>query len=110
MKMTLKRTRPDGSPMFAPAHHGLAVDRARHVGDPVALVVAETRAQAEDAADLVRVDYEPLPSVTDTGSAAQPGSAPVWDECPDNVCIRPETRRPPTRPSRRPRTWCGAAT
>jgi carbon-monoxide dehydrogenase large subunit len=85
MKMTLKRTRPDGSPMFAPPHRGLAVERARHVGDPVALVVAETRAQAEDAADLVRVDYEPLPSVTDTALAPQPGSAPVWDECPDNV-------------------------
>src|SRR5689334_2994043 len=85
MKMTLKRTRPDGSPMFAPPHRGLAVDRARHVGDPVALVVAQTHAQAEDAADLVRVDYEPLPAVTDTATASQPGSPPVWDECPDNV-------------------------
>ena len=85
MKMTLKRARPDGSPMFAPPHRGLALDRARHVGDPVALVVAETHAQAEDAADLVRVDYDPLPSVTDTGTASEPGSAAVWDECPDNV-------------------------
>jgi aerobic carbon-monoxide dehydrogenase large subunit len=85
MKMTLKRTRPDGSPMFAPPHRGLAVDRARHVGDPVVLVVAETHAQAEDAAELVRVDYEPLPSVTDTATASQPGTPPVWDECPDNV-------------------------
>ncbi len=85
MKMTLKRARPDGSPMFAPPHRGLALDRARHVGDPVALVVAGTHAQAEDAADLVRVDYDPLPSVTDTGTASEPGSAAVWDECPDNV-------------------------
>ena len=85
MKMTLKRARPDGSPMFAPPHRGLAPDRARHVGDPVALVVAETHAQAEDAADLVRVDYDPLPSVTDTATASEPGSAAVWDECPDNV-------------------------
>src|SRR6478672_8032381 len=85
MKMTLRRTRPDGSPMFAPAHRGLAVDRARHVGDPVAIVIAETQAQAEDAADLVRVDYEPLPAITDTGLAAQAGSPAVWDECPDNV-------------------------
>ncbi|HKW94703.1 MAG TPA: xanthine dehydrogenase family protein molybdopterin-binding subunit [Methylomirabilota bacterium] len=85
MKMTLKRARPDGSPMFAPPHRGLAVDRARYVGDPVALVVAESRAQAEDAAELVRVDYDPLPSVTDTGTASAQGSAPVWDECPDNV-------------------------
>ena len=42
-------------------------------------------AQAEDAAELVRIDYEPLPSVTATDEAARPGSPPVWDECPDNV-------------------------
>src|SRR5262250_2375117 len=51
MKMTLKRKRPDGSPMFAPPHRGLTSDRVRYVGDPVALVVAETLAQAEDAAE-----------------------------------------------------------
>ena len=84
MQMTLKRTRPDGSPMFAPPHRGLAQERVRYVGDPVALVVAETRAQAEDAAELVHVDYEPLPSVTSTADAI--GGAPVWDECPDNIC------------------------
>jgi carbon-monoxide dehydrogenase large subunit len=83
MQMTLKRKRPDGSPMFAPPHHGLTQDRVRYVGDPVALVVAETRAQAEDAAELVAIDYEPLPSVTSTAEAI--GGAPVWDECPDNV-------------------------
>jgi len=83
MQMTLKRKRPDGSPMFAPPHRGLAQDRVRYVGDPVALVVAETRAQAEDAAELVDIDYEPLPSVTSTAAAV--GGAPVYDECPDNV-------------------------
>jgi acyl-CoA synthetase (AMP-forming)/AMP-acid ligase II len=85
MQMALKRKRPDGSPMFAPPHRGLTQDRVRYVGDPVALVVAETRAQAEDAADLVRVDYEPLPSVTSTAEAAGTGSPAVWDECPDNI-------------------------
>jgi carbon-monoxide dehydrogenase large subunit len=85
MQMTLKRRRPDGSPMFAPPHRGLSVERARYVGDPLVLVIAETRAQAEDAADLVRIDYEPLPAVTDTAGAAAPGSPAVWDECPDNV-------------------------
>jgi aerobic carbon-monoxide dehydrogenase large subunit len=85
MTMTLKRKRPDGSPMFARPHRGLTRDRARYVGDPVALVVAETRSQAEDAAELVQVDYEPLPSVTATADATRPGAAPVWDECPDNV-------------------------
>jgi carbon-monoxide dehydrogenase large subunit len=83
MRMTLKRKRPDGSPMFAPPHRGLARERARYVGDPLALVVAETAALAEDAAELVRVDYEPLPSVTSTAEAV--GGAPVWDECPDNI-------------------------
>src|SRR3989440_5335616 len=64
MKMTLKRKRPDGSPMFAPPHPGLVRDVARYVGDPVAMVVAETRAQAEDAAEAVAIDYEALPSLT----------------------------------------------
>jgi len=86
MTMTLKRKRPDGSPMFARPHRGLTRDRVRYVGDPIALVVAETRAQAEDAADLVQIDYEPMPSVTATAEATQPGAAPVWDECPDNIC------------------------
>src|SRR5512145_2378435 len=83
MQMTLKRKRPDGSPMFAPPHHGLTQGRARYVGDPVALVIAESRAQAEDAAERLAVDYEPLPAVTSTAEAI--GGAPVWDECPDNV-------------------------
>ncbi len=83
--MALKRQRPDGSPMFAPPHPGLARGRVRFVGDPVALVVAESVVQAKDAAELVAVDYEPLPSVTATAEAARPGAPPVWDECPDNV-------------------------
>jgi aerobic carbon-monoxide dehydrogenase large subunit len=83
MKMTLKRTRPDGSPMFAPPHHGLTRDRVRYVGDPVAMVVAETLAQAEDAAERLVIDYEPLASVTSTAEAI--GGPAVWDECPDNV-------------------------
>jgi len=83
MKMTLKRKRPDGSPMFAPPHHGLTRDRVRYVGDPVAMVIAETLAQAEDAAERLTIDYEPLPAVTSTADAV--GGPAVWDECPDNV-------------------------
>src|SRR5262245_10030282 len=83
MRMTLKRKRPDGGPMFAPPHHGLTQGRVRYVGDPVALVVAETRAQAEDAAELLRIDYEPLLAVTATAEAI--GGPAVWDECSDNV-------------------------
>ena len=83
MQMTLKRKRPDGSPMFAPPHRGLTADRVRYVGDPVAMVIAETLAQAEDAAEQLRIDYEPLPSVTSTDDAI--GGPAVWDECADNV-------------------------
>src|SRR5215813_1350106 len=83
MKMTLKRKRPDGSPMFAPPHRGLTQDRARYVGDPIALVIASTAAQAADAVELVRVDYEPLPAVTSTAEAI--GGPVVWDDCPDNI-------------------------
>jgi len=84
-KATMPRKRPDGSPMFAPQRPALVVDRVRYVGDPVAMVIADSLAQAKDAADLVVVDYEPLPSVTDTAHAVEPGAPAVWDECPDNV-------------------------
>ncbi|HEU0156473.1 MAG TPA: xanthine dehydrogenase family protein molybdopterin-binding subunit, partial [Stellaceae bacterium] len=81
MAMRLQRKRPDGSPMFARPHPGLARGEVRYVGDPVALVVAESEAQAKDAAELVAAAYEELPSVTDTAAAALPGAPPVWAEC-----------------------------
>jgi carbon-monoxide dehydrogenase large subunit len=84
MDVPLQRKRPDGSPMFARAHLGLAQDTVRYVGEPVAFVVAETLAQAKDAAELIDIDYEVLPSVTDTAEAAE-GKIAVWDECPDNI-------------------------
>ena len=82
---TLKRTRPDGTPMFGRVHPVLAKDRVRYVGEPVAMVVAETLAQAKDGAELIEVDYDSLRSVTATSDATVPGSAAVWDECPDNI-------------------------
>src|SRR5262249_47838817 len=59
-KAAMPRKKADGSPMFAPQRPALVVDRARYVGDPVAMVIAETLAQAKDAAELVEIDYEPL--------------------------------------------------
>jgi carbon-monoxide dehydrogenase large subunit len=84
MGVPFQRKRPDGSPMFARGHLGLAQGKVRFVGEPVAFVVAETLAQARDAAELVAVDYEILPSVTDTADAVEAKVA-VWDECPDNI-------------------------
>src|SRR5438128_10544621 len=84
MGVPFQRKRPDGSPMFARAFLGLAQGTVRHVGEPVAFVVAETLAQAKDAAELIDIDYEALPSVTDTAEAAE-GKIAVWGECPDNI-------------------------
>jgi carbon-monoxide dehydrogenase large subunit len=74
-----------------PMHPILARDRVRHVGDPVAFVVAETQEQARDAAELVEVDYESLPAVATTGEATKQGAPLVWDGATNNVCF--ETQR-----------------
>jgi aerobic carbon-monoxide dehydrogenase large subunit len=84
-KAAMPRKKADGSPMFAPQRPALVIDRARYVGDPVAMVIADSLAQAKDAAELVAVDYEPLPSVTSTADAALPEAPRVWDENPDNI-------------------------
>ncbi|HEX6149671.1 xanthine dehydrogenase family protein molybdopterin-binding subunit [Nocardioides sp.] len=80
-------------PLFAQANdavprYALAKGRVRYVGDPVALVVAETRAQAVDATELVDVDYAPLPVVVDPEAAAEPGAPEVHEELPRNIAIR----------------------
>ncbi len=76
----------DGSPMAEPPHYPLAVDRVRHVGDPVAVVIAETVEAAKDATELVEVEYESLPAVTDAISAAADGAPVVWPQARNNVC------------------------
>ena len=74
--------------MKIPAHYPLAVDRARYMGDAVAVVIAESPYVARDAAELVEVDYEPLPAVADPAKALERGAPAVHDEAPDNVCFR----------------------
>ncbi|MEN7526734.1 xanthine dehydrogenase family protein molybdopterin-binding subunit [Cupriavidus sp. DL-D2] len=75
----------DGSPMKEPPHPALARGKARHVGDQVALVIAESLQQARDAAELVDVDYEELPAVVSPADAAA-ASTLVHDDVPDNTC------------------------
>ncbi|HEY1298498.1 MAG TPA: molybdopterin cofactor-binding domain-containing protein, partial [Chloroflexota bacterium] len=65
----------------------LSVDRVRHVGEPIAVVIAATAAQARDAVDLVEVEYATLPAVADIAEALQPGAPRVWDAVPDNVAL-----------------------
>jgi aerobic carbon-monoxide dehydrogenase large subunit len=81
------RKRRDGSPAFPTPRPALLGERVRHVGDPVALVIAETHVQALDAADLLRIDYEPRPAVAGTANALRPGAPAVWDEVPDNIAF-----------------------
>ena len=76
----------DGSPMVEPPHPPLVPDRVRHVGDQVAVVIAETKAQAKAAAALVEVDYEPLPAVALLADATADGASLVWDDAPGNIC------------------------
>lgn len=71
-----------------PAHMPLAIDAARYVGDPVAIVIAESQSAASDAAELVAVDWEVLPSVTSTEKAAAKGSPQIHEVAPDNVAFR----------------------
>lgn len=84
-KAAMPRKKRDGSPMFAPPRPVLVTERARFVGDAVAMVVAETLAQAKDAAELIEVEWDPLPAVTDVQEAARPGAPRLWDENPDNI-------------------------
>ena len=81
------REKADSSPMFSPPNRPLRQERVRYVGDYIAFVVAESHSQARDAAELVMVDYEPLPAVTATEDTVRDGAPAVWDEVPDNVCF-----------------------
>jgi aerobic carbon-monoxide dehydrogenase large subunit len=84
---------PGGLPCFWPVsedikmvpHRPLTTDRARFAGDGVAVVIAESRAAAKDAAELVEVDYEPLPAVTDVEAALTDGAPQVHDDAPGNI-------------------------
>ncbi|MGB7098637.1 MAG: xanthine dehydrogenase family protein molybdopterin-binding subunit, partial [Xanthobacteraceae bacterium] len=76
---------PKGFPTTRPV---LLADRVRRVGDYVAFVVAESEAQARDAAELVAVDYQPLPALVDLEAAAKPTAAKIWDDCPKgNIAV-----------------------
>jgi aerobic carbon-monoxide dehydrogenase large subunit len=75
-------------PLIVPPRFALAGERVRHVGDPVAFVVAETHDIARDAAELVAVDYRVLPAVADAPAALRDGAPRLWDEAPGNLAFR----------------------
>ena len=88
LQTVVARNRADGSPMPRPPYWPLAVGHVRFVGDAVVAVVADTQAQAQDAAELVEIAYSILPAVTSAVEARKAGAAAVWPElAPDNVCF-----------------------
>jgi len=77
----------DGSEMRKPARYALATDKVRFFGDPVAVVVAESVAQAKDAAEAIEVDIESLPAVSQASEAAKPGAPLIYDDAPGNIAL-----------------------
>jgi aerobic carbon-monoxide dehydrogenase large subunit len=86
-KFDMKLTGPGGGAVFIGPNALLPADKARHVGEAVAMVVAETKAQAMDAAEAVEVRYEELPFVLHSEDAMRPGAPVLWDEVPNNVTV-----------------------
>jgi carbon-monoxide dehydrogenase large subunit len=77
----------DGSKLVASQRPALAGERAMHVGEAVAMVIAETALAAQDAAEFVHVEYEPLTPVTDAREALKPGAPQLWREAPNNLTV-----------------------
>ncbi|MGA7003267.1 MAG: xanthine dehydrogenase family protein molybdopterin-binding subunit, partial [Pseudolabrys sp.] len=86
-KFDMKLHGPGGSEIFIGPHLLLPHDKARHVGEAVAMVVAETQAQALDAAEAVTIEYEELPCVIHSEDAMKPGTPAVWDQVRDNILV-----------------------
>ena len=86
-KFDMKLGAPGGGTVFIGPHLLLPADKARHVGEAVAMVVAASKVQAMDAAEAVEVQYEELPFVLHSEDAMRPGAPVVWDEVPNNVLV-----------------------
>ena len=86
-KFDMKLHAPGGGAVFSGPHMLLPADKARHVGEVVVMVVAETKAQAMDAAEAIEVKYEELPFVLHSEDAIKPGAPTIWDQVPDNMPV-----------------------
>ncbi len=83
-----KFQRPNGEPLYRPPFPGLTRDRVRWAGDYVAVIVAETLAEAQEAAELIVVDYQPLPVVVSTEDACSDEAPTIWPDCEKNICFQ----------------------
>ncbi|MBN8934847.1 MAG: xanthine dehydrogenase family protein molybdopterin-binding subunit, partial [Rhizobiales bacterium] len=76
-----------GTKLVLPFRPALVGDRVRHTGETVAMVIGETYADAQDGAEAVEVEYEPLDAITDLRGAVEPGAPQVWDDAPGNIAV-----------------------
>ena len=77
----------DGTPYVVPPRSGLAIDRVRHVGDPIAVVIAKTASQAQEAAEAITPNISPLPVVIDAEKAIKPEAPQLHEEATNNICL-----------------------
>jgi carbon-monoxide dehydrogenase large subunit len=84
LRPLVPRRKKNGGPAFVCPQPLLAQDRVRYVGDPVVFIVAETLNQAKDAAELIDIEYQPLPAAITAEAALAPGAPPVWPDNPGN--------------------------
>ena len=101
-KFDMKLTGPKGGAVFIGPNALLPADKVRHVGEAVAMVVAETKAQALDAAEALEVRYQELPFVLHSEDAMKPGAPLLWDEVPGNRCVVWRQGDAAATPGRRP--------
>jgi len=80
----------DGSPIFEAPHYPLALGKVRHIGEGLVFVVADTLAQAKDAAEKVEIEFDILPAVIDSAEAIKQGAPVIWDGAPDNTAFDAE--------------------
>lgn len=81
------QTNADGTPMHVPPYPPLAEERVRHVGQPIALVVADTAEAAHDGVEAVMADYSDLPAIADLRQAVEPGAPLLWPEAKENIAL-----------------------
>lgn len=87
MRCAMPLKNADGTPLRSTERLPLATDKVRFVGDPVAFVVAETKAEAKDAAEMVELDIDALPAVTEASAAAAPDAPQLYDDIPGNLVL-----------------------
>ncbi len=87
MPTNFKAKNKDGSEMYTPERSAIAIDKVRHVGDPIAIVIAESIEKAKNAADLIFADIEEIPSVASCGEAIKDNSPQVWENTKNNLCF-----------------------